>query len=88
MVSPSTMPAISLPNSLAMSSVRTSESSTTSCSSAAAMVVLSSSCSARMSATAMLWETKSSPDIRFWPRCADALKRSARSIRSRSRRSA
>ena len=59
------MPAISLPNSRAMSSVRTSESSTTSCSSAAAMVVLSSSCSARISATAMLWETKSSPDIRF-----------------------
>ena len=88
LVSPSTMPAISLPNSRAMSSVRTSESSTTSCSSAAAMVVLSSSCSARISATAMLWETKSSPDIRFWPRWADALKRSARSISSRSSRSA
>ena len=48
MVSPSTMPAISAPNSRAMSSVRTSESSTTSCSSAAAIVVLSSSCSARI----------------------------------------
>ena len=37
-MSPSTMPAISAPNSRAMSSERTSESSTTSCSSAAAMV--------------------------------------------------
>src|ERR687891_340959 len=81
------MPAISPPNSRAMSSVRTSESSTTSCSSAAEMVALSSSCSARIRATAMLWETKSSPDIRFWPRCADALKRRARSMRSRSSRS-
>ena len=87
-MSPSTMPAISAPNSRAMSSARTSESSTTSCSSAAAMVVVSSSCSARIWATAMLWETKSSPDIRFWPRWADALKRRARSISSRSSRSA
>ena len=34
------------------------------------MVVLSSSCSARIRATAMVWETKSSPDIRFCPRWA------------------
>ena len=31
----------------------------------AEMVALSSSCSARIMATAMLWETKSSPDMRF-----------------------
>ena len=70
LVTPSTISATSLPNFCSTSAIEEGVSSTTSCRIAAAIVAPSRCRSARMSATAIGWVMKASPDLRFWPLCA------------------
>jgi hypothetical protein len=86
-VTPSTIRAMSFPNSDSTSSIEIEVSSTTSCTRPLATVTESSWRSARIFATSTQCETYGSPDSRFWPACARSLNWYARTRRSRSRRS-